>query len=108
MDLSAASRPTAAVLFLVAVDAGLNAYSSINSSPWTAESFGGDPEKADSCRSYVLKADIVTLGLSGLGSMIAGNLWPLIGGIIVVTFMEYMYRKALRKAAENGSKGWDS
>lgn len=108
MDLSAAARPTAAVLFLVAVDAGLNAYSSINSSPWTAESFGGDPEKAESCKSYVLKADLATLGLSALGAMIAGNLWPLIGGIVVVVFMESLYRKALRKAAENGSQGWDS
>lgn len=108
MDVTAAGRPTAAVLFLVAVDAGLNAYSSINSSPWTAESFGGDPEKAASCKRYVLKADAATLGLGALGSMIAKSAWPLIGAVVVVTFMEILYRKALAKAAANGSKGWDS
>jgi hypothetical protein len=106
VDLSAANRPAAAVLFLVAVDAGLNAYSSINSSPWTAESFGGDPEKAASCKSYVLKADIATLALSGLGALIAGNLWPIIGGVVVVLFMESLYRKALAKAQESGSESW--
>jgi len=106
VDLTAASRPAAGVLFLVAVDASLNAYSSINSSPWTSENFGADPERAATCRKYVLLADGASLALGALGAGIAGNLWPLFGAVVVVVFMHYLYTRALKKAQESGSDGW--
>lgn len=106
MDLGAASKPAAGVLFLVAVDASLNAYSSINSSPWTSENFGGDPDKAAACRKYVYIADTASLGLGALGAWIAGSWWPLVGAIVVVGLMHYLYVAALAKAQENSSTGW--
>lgn len=105
--MTAAAKPTAGVLFLVAVDASLNAYSSINSSPWTSESFGGDPEKAASCKRYVLLADGASLGLGALGGWIAGNWWPFVGAVVVVAFMHTLYARALAKAAASGSQSWD-
>lgn len=106
MDVASASKATGGVLFLVAVDAALNAYSSINSSPWTSESFGGDPEKAASCRRYVMIANGASLGLGLLGSVISGSYWPLIGAAVVVIGMHYLYSSALAKAADSGSSDW--
>lgn len=106
MDLQAASRPAAGVLFLVAVDASLNAYSSVTSSPWTMESFGGDEAKGRSARRYVLLADGSSIGLGLVGSAIAGNWWPLLGSVVVVAFMHTLYARALDKAQASGSQSW--
>lgn len=100
------ANATGAVLLLVAVDASLNAYSAINSSPWTSESFGGDPEKAKSCMKYVKIADATTIGLGLLAMMISRSPWPMIGAILVVALMHWLYMRALSVAKDSGSKGW--
>lgn len=93
-------------LFLMALAEAFNVYGALNSSPWTAENFGADPEKAASCRRYVLQADIVNVAL-GIGtSLIAKNPWPLLGILVITVYMHYCYERALKKGAAAGTAGW--
>ncbi len=80
----------------------------MNSSPWTAESFGGDPGKAESARRYVKHAIVNGTIASGLGVVIGGMWWPLIGTSMAAAYTWWLYDKALRKAALSGSVGWES
>lgn len=100
------SLASGAALTLMALAEGFNVYGALNSSPWTAENFGADPDKARSCRHYVLQADAVNI-LLGIGtSLIAKNPWPLVGLLIITVYMHYAYERALKKGAVAGTKGW--
>jgi hypothetical protein len=104
----AANPQTAASagIFLMALAEAFNVYGALNSSPWTAENFGADEEKARSCRRYVLQADIVNIAL-GIGtSLISESPWPLLGIGLITLYMHWMYEKALKKGALAGSDGW--
>jgi hypothetical protein len=99
-------RATAAGLFLMALAESFNVYSALNSSPWTAENFGADEEKARSCRHYVLQADAANVAL-GIGTSIMAKSWaPLIGILAVTVYMHVLYERALNKGKESGSDGW--
>lgn len=104
--MSDAKKAASAGIFLMALAEAFNVYGALNSSPWTAENFGADPEKAKSCRRYVLQADFVNVALGVGSSLIAENPWPLIGILLITIYMHYMYEKALRKGAVAGSEGW--
>lgn len=93
-------------IFLMALAEAFNVYGALNSSPWTAENFGADPEKARSCRRYVLQADVVNVAL-GIGtSLISESPWPLLGIGLITVYMHWMYERALRKGAVAGTDGW--
>lgn len=93
-------------IFLMALAEAFNVYGALNSSPWTAENFGADPEKAASCRRYVLQADLVNIAL-GIGtSLISETPWPLIGIGLITVYMHVMYDRALKKGAMAGTDGW--
>lgn len=103
-----ATDPTAAAggFFLMAVAEAFNVYGALNSSPWTAENFGADPEKARSCRQYVLQADIANIAL-GIGASLLAQSWAPLAGILVITvYMHCMYERALKKGATAGTDGW--
>lgn len=90
----------------MAVAEAFNVYGALNSSPWTAENFGADPEKARSCRQYVLQADIANIAL-GIGASLLSQNWAPLAGILVITvYMHCMYERALKKGAAAGSEGW--
>lgn len=104
-------RATASVLFLGGVYVSLDAMSTLNSSPWTAESFGGDPDKEDSLKEYIAHA----IGLSTVCSIISGSiagprLWiaPVLGAIIVNVYLFFLYRRAVKRAQERGSTDWET
>lgn len=102
----AEDKNAAAGIFLMALAEAFNVYGALNSSPWTAENFGADPEKARSCRRYVLQADIVNIAL-GIGtSIIAESPAPFLGILIISVYMHYCYERALRKGKAADSKGW--
>jgi hypothetical protein len=104
--MASADTTAGAGIFLMALAEAFNVYGALNSSPWTAENFGADPEKARSCRRYVLQADAVNLAL-GIGtSLIAGNPWPLLGIAVITVYMHWMYERALKKGAVAGTAGW--
>lgn len=76
------------------------------SSPWTSESFGGNPEKAKSARRYVARSIVVT-EVIGFGGMLLSRSWlPFIATTAVCGYMYWTYEVALNKAAASGSKDW--
>jgi len=93
-------------LFLMAAAESFNVFSALNSSPWTSENFGADPEKARSCREYVRLAVAANLGLGFGTSLLARSWWPLIGTSLVSIWMWGIYERALKRGAVAGSTGW--
>jgi hypothetical protein len=96
-----------AILFLAGSTNALDAYSTLNSSPWTAESFGGDPEKAKACREYLYHAIGVTMFYGIASSYIAQNPYPFYGTVIIDIYLYWLYDRALKRAASRGSTTWD-
>jgi hypothetical protein len=101
-------RTLSAILFLAASTNAFDAYSALNSSPWTAESFGGDPAKEKSLREYVNHAIVITSGYGIASALIARNVWPVIGTFIADVYMYWLYMRAIRRAQARGSQDWDS
>jgi hypothetical protein len=93
-------------LFMVAAAESFNIFSAVNSSPWTAENFGADEEKARSCNQYVAISVVANEGLGIGASLLAGNWWPLVGVTIVSAFMWWLYKRALARGMARGSTGW--
>lgn len=103
-----AAAGSSATLFLIGYYEFFNLVGALNSSPWTAESFGGDPAKAESARRYVKHAIVNGSIASGLGVVIGRQWWPLIGTAGAAAYTWWLYDKALKKAGETGSVGWET
>lgn len=103
-----AVRALAAILFINGYYEFFNLAGAFNSSPWTAESFGGDPGKNASARKYVRKTIIRGGLVSGAGVLISGMWWPLIGTCIAAADTWWTYNQALTIAENTGSLGWQS
>ena len=95
-----------AILFLQAGTNVFDVYSALNSSPWTAQSFGADPEKRRACMEYVHHSIGVTAFYAIAAALLAGNPWPIIGMVIADGYMYWLYSRALNRAQESGSKSW--
>ena len=100
------NRKTSALLFLAGCYVGLDAMSTINSSPWTSENFGASPEKAHSARGYVMQSIIVSVGLAAIASWVGRSAWPMIGVGITDTYLYCTYERALNKGKRSGSVTW--
>lgn len=110
-NAASGQRALAASLFLGGVYASLDAMSTLNSSPWTAESFGGDPEKEASLREYVTHALAVSSTASVISAGIAGpGLWwaPIVGTLLINVYLYWLYRRAVARARERGSTDWET
>lgn len=105
---SAGRDGTAATLFLIGYYEFFNLVGALNSSPWTAESFGGDPGKNESARRYVKHAMVNGALASGAGVVIGGTWWPLIGTAAAAAYTWWIYDKALKKAEVTQSVGFQS
>jgi len=101
-------RALAAVLFLNGYYEFFNLAGAFLSSPWTMESFGGDPGKNQSARGYVRKTVLRGAIISGAGVVISGMWWPLIGTAIAAGDLWWTYNGALERSVETGSVGWQS
>lgn len=99
-------RALAALLFLAAGTNAMDVYSATNSSPWTAENFGGDPEKVASLREYVCHALVITSGYGIVSALIAGSWWPIVGTIFGDGYMYWLYERAIHRGMDSGSNGW--
>ena len=102
-----AGRVASAILFIQASTNAMDVYSALNSSPWTAQSFGADPEKRRACMEYVHHSIGVTAFYAVAAAAIARNVWPIIGMAIADAYMYWLYSRALRRAQESGSRSWD-
>jgi hypothetical protein len=96
----------AALLFMTSVMMTLDAYSTLESSPWTAENFGADPVKAKSCREYMHHAVAFSMIYAAASSIMARKPWPLIGAITANAYLIFLYERALNRGAVAGSDGW--
>lgn len=99
-------RAVGALLFLNAGMTTLDAYSTLNSSPWTAENFGADPVKAASCREYVKHAVAFSTAYAMASSLLAESVLPLVGASIANLYLWWLYQRGLRRGAETGAAGW--
>lgn len=106
--LAAERGAIGAILFLQAATNVFDVYSALNSSPWTAENFGADPEKAASLREYVRHAVLWTGFYCGLAAVIAKSWWPVYGFVIANVYLVWLYERAVRRGAVAGSDGWAS
>lgn len=86
----------------------IDVFSATNSSPWTAENFGGDPEKVASLREYVVHAVVLTGITNGVGAIVARNAWPLLGASVACGYMWWLYERAVKRGMEAGSDGWEN
>lgn len=102
----ASGNAAAAVLFMQGGLLVMDVTSAVNSSPWTAESFGGDPNKANACREYVLHAITLSAFYGLSSSLIAGSWWPIVGTVLASVYMYWLYNRALGRAVKSGSTSW--
>jgi hypothetical protein len=96
----------AAVLFMQATMVSMDTMSALNSSPWTSENFGADPDKAKTSREYVTHSVIVSGAFSIAASVIAQSFWPLVGMLVTNVYLWWIYDRALKRGAASGSTQW--
>ena len=103
----------AGIAVIVAWGEAFQVFGALNSSPWTAENFGADPEKAASCMKNVNKAVVNNLLMGTLGSALlyydgkSKGWWiPFVVTNGVSLYMYREYKMALAKGASSGSSGW--
>jgi hypothetical protein len=101
-----ANRAVSALLFTNSALMTLDAYSTLNSSPWTAENFGADPDKAASCREYVRHAIIVSSAFAVASAFISGTWWPIVGSAVANGYLYWLYERALGRGEDTGTTGW--
>jgi hypothetical protein len=96
----------AALLFMSSAMMTLDAYSTFESSPWTAENFGADPDKAKSCREYLWHAVGYSMVYAVASSCLARSYWPLVGAAVSNAYLIWLYLRALERGKVTGAKGW--
>ena len=96
----------AALLFMSSAMMTLDAYSTFESSPWTAENFGADPAKAASCREYLWHAVGYSMAYAAASAFIAKSWWPLVGAALSNSYLVWLYLRALDRGKTTGSTGW--
>jgi hypothetical protein len=96
----------AALLFLTAAMMTLDAYSTFQSSPWTAENFGADPNKVKSAKEYLWHAVGFSMSYAAASAMLAKSWWPIVGAAIANAYLVWLYLRALDRGKATGSTGW--
>lgn len=96
----------AAVLFMTSAMMTLDAYSTFESSPWTAENFGGDKEKMSSAREYLWHAVGFSMIYAIASAYIAKSAWPIVGAGIANAYLVWLYERAFKRGQSSGSTGW--
>jgi hypothetical protein len=100
------SRQMSALLFLTSAMTTFDAYSTLNSSPWTAENFGADPEKVKSLREYVIHAIAFSMFYAVVSSVMAESPLPFIGALSSNVYLSYLYYRASQRGKVAGSSNW--
>jgi len=106
MGGSSLRTDAAALLFLTSAMMTLDAYSTFQSSPWTAENFGADDEKAASCREYLMHATGFSTLYAFASAWLARSWWPLVGASVSNVYLVWLYLRALERGRASGSKNW--
>jgi Flp pilus assembly protein TadB len=100
----------AAVLFLAAINETMQAYGTLNSSPWTAESFGADDRRAAALKEYVTHAVIFSSATALIAARVANGTKAtvaiLAGVALTNAYLVWLYIRASRRGREAGDTGW--
>ena len=100
----------AALLFLTSSMNTLDAYSTLNSSPWTAESFGADERRARALKEYVAHAVVYSMAYATAAAFIAhgkaATYAILTGAVVTNTYLVILYLRASARGREAGAAGW--
>lgn len=86
--------------FAAGIYIAYDAMSTLNSSPWTHQTFGSDPAKAESAQHYVRLAIARSTALSALTSVLMGSIAPLLGASVANADLFFVYWQAKNKAIE--------
>ncbi len=106
--IGAKQRAVSALLFMTSAMTTLDAYSTLNSSPWTSENFGADERKAASSRSYVRHAIAFSMAYAVVSAGIAESAWPIAGAAVANVYLWWLYERALERGAVAGSRSWSN
>lgn len=106
LQLEAVRGPVAAVLFTQGVMVSMDVMSALNSSPWTSENFGADPEKAKTSREYVTHSIVVSTAIGVTSALVGKSWWPIFGTLATNGYLWWIYDRALARGATAGSEGW--
>ena len=108
----ASGNELAALLFMTASMNTLDAYSTLNSSPWTAESFGADERRAKALREYVGHAVVYSMAYATAAAFIAkgpkATSAIILGAVITNGYLVFLYARASMRGRRAGSAGWDT
>jgi hypothetical protein len=106
----ATGNELAAVLFLAAVNETMQAYGTLNSSPWTAESFGADDRRANSMKEYVAHAVVFSMVTAFVAAWVAtdkkGKFAIILGTIATNAYLVILYLRASDRGKAAGSGTW--
>jgi len=107
-----AADAMAALLFLSAINETMQAYGTLNSSPWTAESFGADDRRAAALREYITHAVVFSCVTGLIAARIANGrkaTWSIMLGTVGVNgYLVWLYRRASARGRAAGSADWAS
>jgi hypothetical protein len=92
VPVSRSERALAGILFLSACGEAFQAYGTLNSSPQTTELFAAARETT--LMKWVRIGHLNAFVLGGLGAWISRSLWPLVGTLLVMGELEFLYRHA--------------
>jgi len=110
LEDSAGRNELAAILFLQASMNTLDAYSTLNSSPWTAESFGADERRSKALKEYVAHAVAYSMLYAAAAAILARGrkaTWAIFGGAIVTNlYLVWLYMRASQRGRAAGSRNW--
>jgi len=110
LEDAAGRNELAAILFLQASMNTLDAYSTLNSSPWTAESFGADERRSKALKEYVAHAVAYSMLYAVAAAVIARGpkaTWAIFGGAAVTNaYLVWLYLRASKRGRAAGSREW--
>jgi hypothetical protein len=110
MGLSVRGNELAALLFLTASMNTLDAYSTLNSSPWTAESFGADERRARALKEYVAHAVVYSMAYAAAAAFLArgktATLAILTGAAVTNIYLVILYSRASMRGRAAGDASW--
>ena len=108
MAESGSSRGVRGLGFAAGIYIAYDAMSTLNSSPWTHQTFGSDPSKKESAQHYVRLALLRSTALATLTSILMGSWAPLAGASVANADLYYVYWSAGRKASGEDSSAQSS
>lgn len=102
-------RALGAILFMQATMNTLDGYSTLLSSPWTAESFGADDRRAKALKEYLKHSVVFSVAYAVASALIVGGQlgWYIIAGAIITNlYLIWLYTRASKRGREAGSGDW--